>query len=221
MVDPLGLEYFAPRENVQSAAIANAGIHVFDDGTVAVLGGTKTFDYQGDWESHKAWYAEWIKEQVGEYEKASEGKSGYGHATTLWEAMLGGEIGPDGYISHISESSNMVVVTNSDGSEMGYALDAANLIFATNLPKEPSKDIDPVSEQFHKNVNEFFLNLHLMLGLLNLGSKMVTGKNLQGNSYAAGDPLQAMGPGPIKAGKGGITCKSPFFESSYASYSRD
>jgi len=57
MVDPLCLKYFAPREHVQSAAIANVGIHVFDDGTVAVLGGTKTFDYQGDWESHKAWCA--------------------------------------------------------------------------------------------------------------------------------------------------------------------
>ena len=39
MVDPLGLQYFAPGEKRANVGIPNAGIHVFEDGTVAIFGG--------------------------------------------------------------------------------------------------------------------------------------------------------------------------------------
>ncbi|MBL7706321.1 MAG: hypothetical protein JNM21_12320, partial [Taibaiella sp.] len=55
----------------------NAGV-AYIEGQMVVLGGTKTFNFEGDYASHQAWHAAFIKEQAGEYEKASSEGSGYG-----------------------------------------------------------------------------------------------------------------------------------------------
>jgi len=124
MVDPLGLQAgLAPGTKLLNFMPPNAGI-AYVEGQRVVLGGAMTFNFAGDYASHQEFYAQWVKEGAGEYEKASN--RGYGQGTTLQDALLNGEIGPNDYISYISPTGNNVYVTDVDGKDIIYSLDVSS-----------------------------------------------------------------------------------------------
>ncbi|GEM_PF-1772092 len=124
MVDPLRLRAgLAPGTKLLNFMPPNAGI-AYVEGQRVVLGGAMTFDFDSDYASHLEFYAQWVKEGAGEYKKASN--RGYGEMSKLSDALVSEEIGPNDYISYISQSGENVYVKDVDGNDIIYSIEVSS-----------------------------------------------------------------------------------------------